>query len=150
MKRLLMLPLLLSSVLAFAHDEGHGPKLEDSPREGGMLAPVVLASEAKLGPKAALVYKAELVRGEDGAVKMFLYDSELKPLKLDGLSPKAKGAVLTEWKGKSTKKNFVLTLDREAWAYVGKAPKAPRKPYNIDVTFSEGKRKLLSAFDNLD
>jgi len=150
MKRLLMMPLLLSSLAAFGHDEGHGPKLDDSPREGGMLAPVVLASEAKLGPKAALVYKAELVRGEDGAVKVFLYDGALKPLMLAGLSPKANAALLTEWKGKATKTNFTLTLDRVIWAYVGKAPKAPRKPYNIDVTFSEGKRKLLSAFDNLD
>lgn len=150
MKKLLLLPLLLSSVLAFAHDEGHGPKLEDSPREGGMLAPVVLASEAGLGPKAALVYKAELVRAEDGGVKVFLYDAALKPLKLESLSPKAGAVLLTEKKGKVSKAPFTLTLDRAISAYVGKAPKAARKPYNIDVTFGEGKRKLLSAFDNLD
>ena len=148
-KLLLLLPLLLSSVLALAHEGGHEPKFEEITRENGTMAPVILASEAALGPKAALVYKAELVRSEDGGVTVLLYDSELKPLKQESLSPKAKGAVLTVKKGKTTKAPFELTLHSGS-SYVGMAPKAARKPYMIEVTFSEGKRKLSSVFRNLD
>ena len=71
MKRLLLLPLLLSSVFTFAHEGGHGPipdesswsKPDRSPREGGVLMPVVLA--AAKGPDSELIYNAELVRAED-------------------------------------------------------------------------------------
>lgn len=148
MKRLLMLPLLLSPVFVFAHEGGHEPRFEEMTRESGPMAPVILASEASLGPKAALVYKAELVRSEDGGVTIILYDSELKPLKLADLASKAKGNVQTVKKGKTTKAPFELALRSES-SYVGLAPKAARKPYTIEVTFSEGKRKLLSVFENL-
>ena len=148
MKRLMLLPLLLSSVFALAHEGGHEPRFEEMTRESGPMAPVILASEAALGPKAALVYKAELVRSEDGGVTIFLYDSAQKPLKLADLSAKAKATVQTVKKGKTTKAPFELTLRSES-SYVGMAPKAARKPYTIEVTFSEGKRKLSSVFENL-
>lgn len=145
MKRLLPLPLLLSSVLAFAHEGGHEPRFEERTRESRVVAPVILASEAALGPKAAELYRAELVRAGDGGVKVLLYAADL-----GGLSDKAKGVVLSVNKGKTTKASFELTLDRGLSAYAGKAPKAARNPYTIEVTFSEGKRKLLSAFIDLD
>ncbi|MBI4346246.1 MAG: hypothetical protein HY553_05285, partial [Elusimicrobia bacterium] len=69
--------LLLAAALAsaaYAHDEGHGPKLTDQPPQGGVLTAVVEAKDAKLGPAAALVYKAELVRSDDGTVRVTLYD----------------------------------------------------------------------------
>jgi hypothetical protein len=145
MNRLLLLPLLLSSVFAFAHEGGHEPRFEEVTRERGVVAPVVLASEAALGPKAAEVYTAELVRAGDGGVKVLLYAADL-----GRLSAKAKGVVLTVKEGKTTKASFGLTLDRGLSAYVGKAPQAASKPYTIEVSFSEGKRKLASAFINLD
>ncbi len=145
MNRLLLLPLLLSSVLAFAHQGGHEPMFEERTRERGVLAPVVLASEAALGPKAAEVYTAELIRAEDGGVKVLLYAANLA-----SLSEKARGVVLTVNKGKTTKTSFRLTLDRGLSAYVGKAPPAASKPYTLQVSFSEGKLKYSSAFVNLE
>lgn len=150
MIRTLTATLLLASSLARAHDEGHGPKLTDAPKQGGVLASVVLASQARLGPKAALVYKAELVRGEEGLVRMYLYDASLAPLRAAALSPKASAVLLTEKKGKTAKQPFSLEWDDAEGAYAGKLPKPARKPYNVDVTFDEGKRKLLAAFDGLD
>ena len=158
MKRLLLLPLLLSSVLTFAHEGGHGPitdesrwsKPDRSPREGGVLMPVVLAAADSKGPGSELVYNAELVRAEDGGVKIYLYDTGLKTLRLEGLSDKAKGSVQTAKKGKTTKASFELTLDRTLWAYIGKAPRAAGRPYTVEVTFSDGMRKLSSVFDRLD
>jgi hypothetical protein len=145
MNRLLLLPLLLSSVFAFAHEGGHEPRFEEVTRERGVVAPVVLASEAALGPKAAEVYTAKLVRAGDGGVKVLLYAADL-----GRLSERAKGVVLTVSEGKTKKIPFGLTLDRGISAYVGRAQLPASKPYTIEVSFSEGKRKLSSAFINLD
>lgn len=136
------------SLPCFAHDEGHGPKLTDAGKMGGVLTAVVLAKDVKLGTKAPLVYKAELTRAEDGTVRVYFYDKAMKPLSLAGLPKEAK-AVLQAKKGKKwTSTPFKLVLKSEG--YEGKAPKPAGKPFNIDVTLTEGGRDLLAAFDGLD
>lgn len=141
------LPLMLAG-LALAHDEGHGPKLTDQPKMGGVLTGVVAAKDAKLGPKAALVYKAEMVRSEDGTVRVYLYDKDLNPLDLAKFEREAAGTLEDLRKKKPFLIKFKLAL--VDGAFTGKAPKASKKPFNIDVTLKEGERKLLAAFDNLD
>ena len=148
MKKLLLLPLVLAVSSVLAHDEGHGPKLTDMAKQGGVLAPVVEAKDHELGAKANVVYKAELVRSEDGTVRVYLYDKDMKALDLKGFDKKASGVVEVVKKGKVSKTPFSLEL--KGGAFAGKPPKPSRKPFNIDVTLVEGKRKLLSAFDNLD
>lgn len=143
--------LLLTAVLstaAFAHDEGHGPKLTDAAPQGGVVTAVVEAKDAKLGPKAPLVYKAELVRSEDGTVRVTLYDKDLKPLDASKFDKSGSAMLIVEKKKKTLTKKFPLAL--EEGSFVGKMPKPAGKPFNIDVTVMEGKRKLLAAFDNLD
>lgn len=145
------LGLLLAAALstaAYAHDEGHGPKIVDAAPQGGVLAAVVEAKDAKLGPKAALVYKAEIVRSEDGTVSVTFYDKDLKPLDGAAFDKKGEATLIVEKKKKTTIKKFPLAL--KDGAFVGKMPKPAGKPYNIDVAVTEGKRKLLAAFDNLD
>jgi hypothetical protein len=136
------------SLPAFAHDEGHGPKVVDAGKMGGVLTAVVLAKDAKLGAKATLVYKAELTRSEDGAVRVYFYDKDMKPLDISGLPETAKASLEAKKRKKWTSAPFVLkkTVD----GYEGKAPKPASKPFNIDVTITEGKRELLAAFDGLD
>lgn len=148
MKLTLAAAVLMVATAAFAHDEGHGPKLTDTPRQGGIVSPVVNAADAKLGPKAALVYKAELVRLDDGTVRVHYYDSSMQPLALETFAKTAKALLLVERRGKTTRTPFDLTL--QDGVYTGKAPTPSAKPFNIDVTVQEGHRKLLAAFDNLD
>jgi hypothetical protein len=148
MKLKLLAGSLLLATVVWAHDEGHGPRLTDSPKQGGVIAPVVEAKDAKLGPKAALVYKAELVRLDDGTLRVYLYDQAMNPLPLEKFSPTGK-AVMEMWKKKTVNKK-PFELKKEADAFVGQAPQATSKPFNIDVTLEEGPRKLLAAFDNLD
>jgi hypothetical protein len=144
--RLLIIALAIhGSVLA--HDEGHGPKLTDTAKHGGLVAPVIAASESKLGSKATVVYKAELVRGDENKTRLYLYDAKMEPLKLDGFEKTAK-AVLETLGKKSKRTDFELKLENDA--FVGTAPKATKKPFNIDVHLKEGDRSLLVAFDNLD
>lgn len=148
MKRLFTFLTLLLSVNVLAHDEGHGPKLTDAPKQGGVVSPVIQASEAKLGSKAQLVYKGELVRSEDGTVRLYLYNSKMEPLPLSTFDKSAKAIVEVEKKKQVLTTPFELKL--EGNSFVGKAPLPAVKPFNIDVQLKEGDRKLLVAFDNLD
>jgi hypothetical protein len=140
--------LLVPSVHVSAHDEGHGPKLTDTAQQGGVIAPVIDKKEVKKGAKAAVVYKAELVRSEDGTVRVYLYDKTMNPLNLSGFDVTAKGIVEMKKNKKWTTVPFTLKLQDDS--FTGIAPKAVSKPFNIDVTLTEKGRELLSAFDNLD
>lgn len=133
---------------AFAHDEGHGPKISDTPKQGGVLTSVVLAKDASKGTAAELIYKSEIVRSATGKVSVYFYDKSMNPLKSDSLAKTATGILITQKKGKISTQNFVLNLVGNH--FEGQAPKPERKPYNIDVKVKEDDRELLAAFDNLD
>lgn len=136
------------AVAALGHDEGHGPKLSDTGKFGGIVSPVVKKAEAKLGPKAALVHKAELVRSADGTVRIYLYDQAMKPLDLKSFDKAGSASLASKVKGKWKSTDFAL--EQKDGNFSGKMPKAESKPYNIDVTLKDGGTELLSAFDNLD
>lgn len=148
MKRLFIVVALLLSTPAFAHDEGHGPKLTDAPKQGGIISSVVKASDAKLGTKASIVYKSELVRAADGTLRLYLYNSNMEALPLAAFDKTAKAILAV------VKKKEVLTtsfeLKQEGNAFIGKLPTPSVKPFDVDVHFKEGKQELLVAFDNLD
>lgn len=141
----IMLAFLLN---AFAHDEGHGPKLTYAAKQGGVVTSVVLASDASKGTKAELIYKSELVRSSSGKVSVYYYDKNMNPLKADSFAKKAKAQLITVKKGKVSVQNFELEFVEDH--FEGQAPKPARKPYNIDVKVMDGARELLAAFDNLD
>lgn len=147
MKTYLVL-LLTLSLSVFAHDEGHGPKLTDAPKQGGVIAPVVLAKEAGLGTKAQMKHKAEIVRSQDGTVRVFFYDQSMNPLKAGALALKANAVLISGKKGKMSQQRFDLKWIEDH--FEGKSPKPSRKPYNIDVKVMEDSTELLVAFDNLD
>ncbi len=148
MKLPMILVLVMVGQSVWAHDEGHGPKITDTAKQGGVLAPVIDAKETKKGTNANIIYKAELTRTSDGTVSVFLYSQDMKPLDLKGFESKAKGVLEIERKKKYTRTPFVLNL--KSGAFVGKAPKARSKPFNIDVTLKESGKDLLVAFENLD
>jgi len=138
---------LLMSSNAYAHDEGHGPKLADTGKYGGLVSAVVLKADAKKGAKADLVHKAEMSRA-DGTVRVYLYDKNMKPLDVKAFDKTANASMGAKVKGKWKDTSFPLELKDNS--FQGKMPKPEGKPYNIDVTFKENGTELLSAFDNLD
>lgn len=149
MKKIALLLCALGlPLMAFGHDESHGPKISDTGKYGGLVRPVVNAGDAKLGTKAGLVYKAELVRSTDGTLRVYLYDKNMKAL--DGKSFDAKASALLGAKVKGKWKNSEFSLNKKDSSFVGKMPKPETKPYSIDVHLNEGNAKLLAAFDNLD
>lgn len=147
-KSILLAASLMLAAPAMAHDDGHGPKLTDTGSYGGVVTAVVEAKDAGLGAKAPLVHKAELVRGEDGTVRVYLYDKDMKPLDIAAFEKSAKANLISMAGGKETVLPFDLQL--EGNSFIGKAPQAPSKPFNIDVVMKAKDQELLSAFDNLD
>lgn len=146
MKCILLLTLLISSFSSFSH-EGHGDMPTEPAKYGGILGNVV--GEAKMLAKDKhnpTVMKAEIVRSEDGTVRIYLYDLKMVQSKLDGISKEAKG-VVENTKAK-TKDKFVLQAHGDH--FMGKVPKQKKKPFNIYITFSKGTEKLFVGFDNLD
>ncbi len=131
-----------------AHDEGHGPKLSDSGKYGGLVSSVILKADEKRGASAPLVHKAELVRSADGTTRVYLYDTEMKPLEIKGFDPKGSASLAAKVKGKW--KNTEFALEQKDIAFVGKMPMIKAKPYNIDITLKQDGKELLAAFDNLD
>ncbi len=131
-----------------AHDEGHGPKLTDAGRYGGLVAPIIDLKDLKKGHNATVVYKAELVLSSEGKVRLYLYDASMKPLDMAKFAKGAKGVLETKAKGKEKTEDFPLTL--EGKAFIGQSPKPKSKPFNLDFHLREGERALLTAFDHLD
>ena len=148
MKKLMLSLVLGLTSLSYAHDEGHGPKLADAGKYGGIVSGVVLEADAKKGAQAELVHKAELVRSTDGTVRIYLYNAKMEPLSLKDFAPKATANLAAKVKGKWKDVEFPLELKENSFS--GKMPKPHGKPYNIDVVLTENSKKLLSAFDNLD
>lgn len=148
MKMLITLSLLFS-LNSFAHDEGHGPKLTDSPRQGGVLTSVIMAKEANIGTKAKMVYKSELTRTTDGTVRLYIYDEKMNAVDLKRFAPVAKATLISRIK-KGAYDKVVFDLNVNEGYFSGKSPTPKKKPYSIDVVLKEGDNTLLTAFDNLD
>ncbi len=148
MKHIIVTILAVFSSIAIAHDEGHGPKVADTGKYGGLVSAVVAKADAKLGAKAPLIHKAELVRGADGTVRIYLYDTNMKTLDLTGFDTKGSATLSALVKKKYKDTDFKLDLKNDS--FIGKMPKPAGKPYNIDITVKQNGKELLSAFDNLD
>lgn len=132
----------------FAHDEGHGPKVSDTGKYGGIVSGVVAKADANKGAHAHATHKAELVRSGDGTVRLYVYDTAMKPVDAKSLDAKAAATVYSGTKGKTSKSEFAL--EQKEGTYVGTLPKAVKAPYTIEVTLKQGGKDLLTAFQNLD
>lgn len=149
MKYILTALLLLSTITpSMAHDEGHGPKLSDTAKYGGAIAPAILAKEVPLGRKAKMIYKGELTRAQNGTIRIYVYDIQMKLIDLEKFDTTANATLEFKKNKKWTK--TVFKLQQKDNAFVGKLPPITRKPFNIDVILREGNHDILIAFDNLD
>ena len=153
MKQLILTTLVLLAGVTVAHDGGHGPKLIDTPKQGGKVAPVIASADSGKGAKADLIYKSELVREEDGTVKVYLYDKEMNPLSEAKLSKFTKSAMATVEHVKKGKiaKTTRFSLELKGDSFTGKIGDMPKTPtFNIDVKIQESGSELLVAFDGLE
>ncbi len=148
MKTILFVILLIGN-LSYAHDEGHGPKLGDQPKFGGNVAAVIDKTEIKKGTKAKMLYKAELTKSNKNVVRVYLYDKDMKPLKLDDFK-KATGELL--FKDRKTKKmtTHEFAFTKKGDHFEGSLPTKPRRPFNVDVSIGQESKTLFIAFDNLN
>ncbi len=145
-KTFLFLSLVWSGVCS-AHEGGHGPKVSDTGKYGGLISAVVAKADAEKGAAATLVHKAELSRSAD-TIRIYLYDKDMKPLDLKAFDKKGSASLIAKVKGKA--KEMTFPLDLKGGSFQGPLPKAPAKPYSIDVHIKEKGQELTAVFENLD
>lgn len=138
---------LFLAVAVNAHDEGHGPKISDSGKYGGVLSGVIAKADEDKGSKAKNLHKAELVRSSDGTVRLYVYEVGMKAADLKSFDLKATGSVFS---GKGKKKKVEFNLEQKEGVFVGNLPKALTPPYDVEVNLKKGQNELLTAFANLD
>jgi hypothetical protein len=148
MKFILATILMTLNSLSLAHDEGHGPKLTEGGKFGGVVASVIDEKDKSKGASAVRIYKAELVRSEDNEVSLYIYDEKMNLLPMSKFAKTGKGMLEIEKNKKHFVTEFVLSVVKNH--FEGKAPRPEKRPFNIDIQFTEGTRSLFVAFDNLD
>lgn len=146
MKMLTLVFALLMSLTAIAH-EGHGEMPVEPAKYGGVLGNVVSEKKMKAKDKHnPSLLRAEIVRSEDGTVRVYLYDMKMNALKTESFSSEAKGTV----ENKRAKTDQSFTLKAHGDHYMGKMPKQKKRPYNVYLTFKKGSESYFVGFDNLD
>lgn len=148
MKSFLLTALLFTSLLSLAHEGGHGAITEGG-KFGGITAPVMSKSEAGNGDKAKTLFKAELVRSEDGTLRVYLFDASMKLLPLNDFSEKIEAKLEVKKKGKFTYVG-AFEFKKASNHFIGKLPVVEFKPFNIDMFFKNKHQDLFVGFSNLD
>jgi len=136
---ILIISMFIANSGVIAHDGGHhDPHAADPSKR---IEPIFAKSGAKTEP----LYKGALTRNEEGIVRLSVYDAHTSAPTTKEFKKTAQGVL----SAKNTKGlNFELTLDGAT--YVGKAPKPPKKPFNIDITLNDGTQDLIVTFKKLD
>ena len=141
--------LFVISISAFAHDEGHGPKVKDAGLYGGILASVLPEAELKKNHHAKAVFKAELIRAQDGKLSLYFHTPDMKPATLSEFADEV--LVKMEVK-KAGKYQYVgeFRLKKNINHFTGLLPTVRTRPFNLDVFPVVNKQKLFVGFSNLD
>ena len=135
------------SIPVLAHDGGHGPKIVKSGKYGGVLAKVSEGANFEQARKSKALYVAELVKDDADTVSIYLYNKNMKSVKVDSFS-ELKGTVES---GRGEKmKSSSFSLSKSGMFFTGTLPKKKKRPFSVVVNFKEGSKSLFAAFDNLD
>ena len=148
MKTLIIGLWILMSSLVVAHDGPHGSRISDAPLRGGVVAPVVevVTGGHHDGP---IRYKCELLRAEDGTVRLYFYTDKMVPIPVSKFSKLAKATL--EFKQGKTWVTRSFILNQRGDLFVGALPKGiTRRPYTIDIPFTENGRVNRVSFAHLD
>ena len=148
MKTIFAILINLVFTTAFAHEGGHG-ELEEGGKFGGVTSPIVDNSQAGMGNKAKVIYKAELVRNESGKLSLYIFDEKMNLIDLAALENEVEAKIEVKKKGKFTYLG-TFKLTKHGNHFMGQLPKIDYKPFNIDFFLMKSKQKLFVGFSNLD
>lgn len=146
MKVLIFITTLFISLSAFTH-VGHEMPTEPA-KYGGVLGNVMEESKGHRhkGHDERPLLKAEVVRSEDGTIRLYVYDLKMNQLKADAFSKEAR--VTVDNRRAKTKDKF--TLKAAGDHFIGTMPKQRKKPFDLYITLNRSTEHLFVAFDNLD
>lgn len=148
MKMTFMALLLTLTTGLYAHEGGHG-ELNEGGKFGGVTSPMVDFTQAGLGDKATTLYKAELVRAENGTLSLYIFDKDMKLMPLDHFADGIEAKLEVKKKGKFTYFGTFKFIKNKNH-FKGQLPKIEYKPFNIDIFPMHKSQKLFVGFSNLD
>lgn len=149
MRKFLIAVFLFSMMTgAQAHDEGHGPKLTDPAKYGGMIAPVIFKSDVDKGRKAKMQFKAEVTKNSAGKMRIYLYDTSMKPVKNVEFE-KLGGVVYFKDSKTGKSKDAKLSVTKKGEEISTQLPKEVKGRFDFDFTFGIKKEKYFVAFDGM-
>lgn len=140
----MVLMLILNFNLS-AH-EGHGEAPKDPSRFGGQLSNVVDAKKVSSKTQNPPLFKSELIRSDDGTLRLYIFDLKMKSIDLSTFSPKMEG-ILENVKNKI---NLSFQLEKHGDHFMGKMPKVTKRPFNLFFKVVNNKQELFVGYDNLD
>ncbi len=134
-----------------AHEGGHHPTVTDGGRYGGLIAPLVEEHHDHHGHhehEHESKFKAELVRGTDLSVYVYIYKDGMNPADTKILGNDIQGAIVSGSGKKKKLEDFTLKLAGKS--YTGKSPKINERPYTMEFKITIEGKKLTASFTNLD
>jgi hypothetical protein len=145
-KIVLSAALAMSSVVAFAHDEGHGPKIRNQGKYGGRLSSVIFKKDAN-NSSAKAEYAAELTSSSDGTLRLYLYDTKLQPV---SLSPKQVTGNAS-YKSKETRKSTTSKIDfkQNGDSFESKLPADIDGTVSLEVDIATKNGDYMAAFPRI-
>ena len=147
MKTLLFL-LLIATNITYAHEGGHGPTSNDTGKFGGIMANVLDEADFNKGLKNKVYYKAELVRSENNEVFLYLYDHHMHLVNITKFNANVQGFV--EYKKDNKFERIPFALSAQKKHFKGHIQEIIRRPFNLDFIVTEGNKKFITSFENLD
>lgn len=137
--------MLLLNLNLFAH-EGHGEAPKDPSRFGGQLSNVVDAKKVSSKTKNPALFKSELIRSDDGTLRLYIFDLKMKSIDLASFSPKVEGTL----ENVKNKINLSFQLEKHGDHFMGKMPKVAKRPFNLFFKVTNNNQQLFVGYDNLD
>lgn len=127
--------------------EGHGDVPTDPSKYGGQLGSIVdeVKVEKKIKDNPPL-FKGELLRSENGSVRLYVFSNDMKPIDMASLADQASGKIVNT----KNKISLNFSLEKKADHYLGKLPKISKRPFDLFISLRKGPQKLFIGFDNLD
>lgn len=137
---------LFMSMNLLAH-EGHGEAPKDPSRFGGQLSNVVDATKvSKKEKNNPPIFKSELIRSEDGTLRLYIFDLKMKDTDLSSFSSKIEANV----ENTKNKINLNFELEKHGNHFMGKMPKVNKRPFNLYFKIKNKNQDLFVGYDNLD
>ncbi len=138
--------LVLFSVTAFGHDEGHGPKIKNQGKYGGRMSSVIFKKDAS-NKHAKAQYAAEMTSSADGTLRLYFYDTKLQPASISVKQVTGNAS----YKSKDTRKSTTSKIEfkQNGSSFDSKLPADIGGTVSLEVDIATKDGEYMAAFPRI-